>query len=337
MPTVVILLIVLVAIFLVARTLFGPKAPVSAGAPRGGAQSSASTPPPLSVQDALADLASCVRPKETGNMSAVIQVRVTDHAPTDWHLDLADGRCSLAQGRAEEAPLTVTASTQTWIELAAKRMSFATAYMKGNVQAEGDTGILMRLDDEFSGPIDRSRRPTVSRAASAGAEETVIIGDQTTARETNVAGSHQGHLPNQAMLDALRAVRDDPNLTPEERRAAIMNALQQKLGPNANVRVGGDGSITTSVSSSAHGAISPDEVRAAIRQALANLPPGASRAQKIEAIRTALQNVPNAGNYAALLGLFSAGHAATGHHEGIGGELTGALLEGFLENLFGGG
>lgn len=157
--SIVILVIFLVIVLLVVRGQFWSRAPSGTlQSPSGASATVPKAPPPRNVEDALADLATCVRPKETGNLSTVVQVRIEDHIPADWHFQLGNGECTLLQGMATDAPLTVGASAETWIDLAAKRISFTSAYMKGNLRVQGDNVILLRLDDEFSGPVDASRR-----------------------------------------------------------------------------------------------------------------------------------------------------------------------------------
>lgn len=137
----------------------------------------------------------------------------------------------------------------------------------------------------------------------------------------------QALLPGEALAEVLRVVRDNPNLSRRERHAAIVRALRESVG-------------------STEGRANLEAVKSAIQKAVAGLPPGASRAQKLDAVRTALSEVPGAEHYAMLLSMV--GHSGTGHNAGIGGLLGGALLEGisgevagtlvegFLENLLDG-
>ncbi len=316
MSTIVILVIILVVVFLVARGLFAARTPSrSLPSPRGALATPPPAPPSRNVEEALADLATCVRPKETGNLSTVVQARIEDHTPADWHFDLNNGECTLLQGIAENAPLTVRASAESWIDLAAKRTSFNSAYLKGNLRVEGDNVILMRLDDEFSGPVDPSRRRPVHQAARVSIQETATAGDDAAAADSDDAAQGQALLPGEALAEVLRVVRDNPNLTRQGRQAAIARALRESVG-------------------SAEGRASLEDAKTAIQKAVAGLPPGASRAQKLEAIRTALSAVPGAEHYAVILGMLGPG--ATGHFRGIGGEAAGMLVEGFLESLLGG-
>jgi hypothetical protein len=313
LSTAIILVIVLVVIFFLVRGLLGSR-PSSRSASFPGSTSASATLPPQNVEDALADLATCVRPKETGNLSTVVQVRIQDHTPADWHFDLSNGECSLLEGPSEVARLTITASTRTWIDLAAKRMSFSSAYMKGDLRVEGDNVIVMRLDDEFSGPVDPSRHRAVRRAVSASIEERATTGDDAAAPDSDATGS-QALLPGEALAEVLRVVRDNPNLTRRERHAAIVRALRESVG-------------------STEGRASLEDAKTAIQKAVAGLPPGASRGQKLEALRTALSAVPGAEHYAVILSVLGPGGA--GHSSGIGGEAAGMLVEGFLESLLGG-
>jgi hypothetical protein len=315
MPLVIVfILIVLVALILIARSRRTPTAPVAYPAVQpGSAVSSGPSRSTQNVEEALALLATCVHPQGAGDLRTVVQVRVTDHVPADWHFDLDQGTCSLGMGLAADPRLTLTASTQSWLELAAKRLSFAGAAMNGRVQSEGDTAILMRLDNEFSGS------PDPSRLASAPATRQPALGEPTSAN----------------ILEAIKAANVAPNASPAERRAAIVEALRSNLSAGADVRISTEESISAESLPSAfsvRAAHLSTDVRAAVRQALDDLPPGATREQKMAAIRAAVQQVPNASHIIAMLDAQGSGHAG-----GIRGELVGHLFEGLLESLLGDG
>jgi hypothetical protein len=122
----------------------------------------------------------------------------------------------------------------------------------------------------------------------------------------------------QTLFGALEAARADGTLTSDQRRAAIVAAMRHNL------------------TSGAPGSMPLSEVQLAVQQALRDLPSGATREQKLAAIRAAIQSVPSASQFVALLDHQVAGQK-TGSHEGLGAGLAGALLEGVLDTLLGGG
>jgi hypothetical protein len=337
--TVIMIVIVLVAVILVTRRLFRQKDRASSWIAGDEARPLASAQQPTADGiGALVDLATSVRPRGTSDLTKVIQIRITDQVPADWHFDLAQGQCSLAQGRSDGASLTLSASAQTWRELAAKRISFAGAYMKGSVQAEGDNGILMRLDDEFSGPVDPTRRAEVYKGQDqdlatidapwqgvgpttdvrTAEDGPITVG--TTSISTSSSGTTSGDDMRAALFAALGGL--PPGSSREQQKEALRAALvsHQSLG---NLLAG-------ATPAQQSGAI---RISLVIRKALANLPPNATPAQKREAIRAALGE--------AAFGTGVLGEGTTGHQPGVGDKLTETVLEGLaetlLEGLFGGG
>jgi hypothetical protein len=316
-PALVILVVVLVAIVLIVRGRSGQNIPtVTAPTPNRSRVSMSTEPPPQNVEDALALLATCVHPRETGNLTTVVQVHVADPVPAEWHLDLDRGNCSLVRGRAGTTPLALTASARTWTDVATKRLSFASAYMNGSLRAEGDTSVLWSLDGEFSGPPDPSRRSSEPLAQNAAGDETSApIGGATTA---DAPGQQM-----EAILEAVRRRRAESGLSPADPSMISGEASGVPTNP-----------FHMFAAASSNPAFDRRALQEAIRKAVQELPPGASRQQKAEAIRAALGDVPNAGLIADALARHRGEKADRG--EGIREELAGALLEGILGSLFDG-
>jgi hypothetical protein len=329
MLTFIFLVVVLLAIVLVARAAFAPKRsaitmPRAIPDPPQGF----SRPTSQDGPDALADLATCARPRGYSDLTAVVQVRIADDARADWHLDFVGGQCTLTQGTAEGAPVTVSAKAQAWRELAAKRVSFAGAYMNGTIQVEGDNAIVMRLDDALSGPVDSSRRMVAGPGTPAVVAPPLSSspdGGEQVAGDDLVTPSTAG-LPNQAQANAsavdLRAAVQEAlkNLPPNATREQKMEAIRSVLASH-----GGLEGLSLMTSRAQFSGQLQNVL--AIRAALANLPPGATAEQKRAALRAAI-------------GQGGSGQEAAGSHEGIGAHLGGAMFEGIaeavLEGLVGG-
>jgi hypothetical protein len=281
----------------------------------------------LNVEQALLLLATRTQPRGAANLRTVVQVRITDHVPSDWKLDLAEGRCTVVAGTDTSTPLTIAAPSQIWVDLAESRTSFAGLAMKGTIQFEGDASILMRLDDEFSGPVDSSRLVSLSSEAMNPARS----GPTATTDEANLTTTQPSvAAKGNPFLEALQEARSNPNLSPAERRAAMIEAFQHSTRQGLESNVTATGSIAgglasmLAMSSGVHGGAN---VRAAIQAALRDLPPGATREQKIAAIRSAVQKVSI---------VTSSGEHPGSTSEGFREALAGSVIEGLLESFLGG-
>ena len=290
--------------------------------------------PPIAqnAEQALALLASCAHPQGFGDLTTIVQARIADQGPVDWHFNFTAGTCALVRGPADGASLTISATSQVWRDLAAKRIGFASALMKGSLHSEGDTGVLMQLDGAFAGPPDESLLVGSHQTQPSPEEESQIAMSNPAVAEA----LHPLMRDNQALLDVLRAAQKNPNLSAAERQAEIVEAIRHNLGPGAEALTNReDGSVENtfrSVPASTDSKSTARDVRRAIQEAVRNLPPGATREQKMAAIKAAIGTMPNAGPFAAMLEGNTSGSV-----KGIGGKAAEIMIEGLLEGLLGGG
>lgn len=318
--SIVILIVVLVAIVLIARSQRARILPRAGADPAPTnvtnlAFKSVGHQSPRNAEEALALLATRAYPQGERNLTTIVQTHVTDQTPGDWQLDLDHGRCALIPGLAEAAPLALSASTAHWIDLATQRISFASAVMKGAVRAEGDLSIAMSLDGEFAGPPDYSRLSSVRQAGSNPTNEP----DGSTEDGT---GGWLSDLPTSPWTPEPTAP-DGPGMSDGKPISPAPMRLEVRRTEDGKSKV-----VRMSVVSETSGAIDPEALRSTIRQALLELPAGATREQKAEAIRAALRDVPNAEPLAAILA-----RGGLGFKTGAAG-IGGALLEGLIESLF---
>lgn len=284
-----------------------------------------------STEHALAVLASCARPRGIGDLTTVIQVRVADEGLAAWQFNFTNGACALLRGTTDEASLTISADSEVWRDLAAKRIGFSGARMKGSLQTEGDLGILMKLDAAFAGAPDES--------LFAGASQPPLSLDEglsgTILNPGGVDASRPVVMDTRALIDAVRAAKQNPNLSPAERQAAMLEAVRHNLGPGAvagiNQADGTVGNSFTSFTISTDSTAAGSDFRRSIQEAMSNLPPGATREQKLAAVKAALATNPNGAPFAAMLDA-----NGSESHRGMGGKIAELMIEGLLEGLLGG-
>jgi putative sterol carrier protein len=65
-----------------------------------------------------------------------------------WKVDVKDGQVSVAEGGGE-ADVTISASEETFGEIASGDMNATTAYMTGKLKVKGDMGAAMKLQKLF--------------------------------------------------------------------------------------------------------------------------------------------------------------------------------------------
>jgi putative sterol carrier protein len=65
-----------------------------------------------------------------------------------WKVDVKDGQVSVAEGGGD-ADATITASEETFGQIASGDMNATTAYMTGKLKVKGDMGAAMKLQKLF--------------------------------------------------------------------------------------------------------------------------------------------------------------------------------------------
>src|SRR5689334_2512162 len=124
---VVLLFVAVVVIWIVLRSGGGKGSTAIPAASSGAAWARPLGQTSQNVEQALGLLATCAQPRGVANLRTAVQLRISDHVPSDWHYELGGGSCTLVTGPATDPSVTITATSQIWIELAQKKLSFSGA------------------------------------------------------------------------------------------------------------------------------------------------------------------------------------------------------------------
>ncbi len=84
-----------------------------------------------------------------GDLEAVIQFEVSQENFTA-HLVISGGSCTHQEGPAQRPDLVIKTPAQVWLDISEGRKQGQAAFTAGEFTAEGDLGILLRLDKLFS-------------------------------------------------------------------------------------------------------------------------------------------------------------------------------------------
>jgi putative sterol carrier protein len=83
-------------------------------------------------------------------LKAVIQYDITGEGGGTYHVEIADGTCSVKEGAAAAPQLTLTMGAQDWIDMVTGKLNPQMAFMSGKLKHRGDMPLLMRLGGLFS-------------------------------------------------------------------------------------------------------------------------------------------------------------------------------------------
>jgi len=117
---------------------------------------------PRNILQAIEGMALSLNPDEAKDLTAVIQFKITGESAGEYYLTVADGKCDFNIGLAAEPSLTITTPADVWLKIARKEMNGAMALMTGKYKANGQMGLLMKMDNLFS------RQPTEAELAEKG-------------------------------------------------------------------------------------------------------------------------------------------------------------------------
>ena len=102
-----------------------------------------------SVKEFFDGLGSQFKADKAAGLSAVYQFDIAGDDGGQWHADIADGACSVAEGEADAPNITITAGDEDWLSIVNGRLNPQMAFMTGKLKVKGDMGLAMRLQSIF--------------------------------------------------------------------------------------------------------------------------------------------------------------------------------------------
>jgi putative sterol carrier protein len=101
------------------------------------------------VKEVFDALASRFRADKAAGVNATIQYEITGDQGGTWHAVIKDGTCTVSAGAAPSANLTLTMSSQDWLDMVGGKLSGQMAFMAGKLKLKGDMGLAMKIGGMF--------------------------------------------------------------------------------------------------------------------------------------------------------------------------------------------
>ncbi|BCV21289.1 NAD(P)H-dependent oxidoreductase [Moorella sp. Hama-1] len=120
---------------------------------------------PRTCREAVLGMPAAFNPAAAGNLKAVLQISLSGEGGGDYHLVIAGGSCKAFEGRSVEATTTINAPADVWLRIARGELDGAAALMQGLYRVTGDFGLMMRMNELFSGPATGAAAPAPARPA----------------------------------------------------------------------------------------------------------------------------------------------------------------------------
>lgn len=89
------------------------------------------------------------RPEKAVGVDAVIQYHLTGEGGGDYIITIRDGKCTVAEGTAENPTMTLTADAEDFKGVLTGKLDGMKAFMEGRLKLAGDLNLAMKLTSFF--------------------------------------------------------------------------------------------------------------------------------------------------------------------------------------------
>jgi putative sterol carrier protein len=97
------------------------------------------------ITDFIARMAGAFIPEKAVGVDANIQLKLTGAQAAEWYVTIQNGKCTVTQGTAPMAKLTVTADSGDFIKIFTGQLDGMQAFMQGKLKLAGDMSLAMKL------------------------------------------------------------------------------------------------------------------------------------------------------------------------------------------------
>lgn len=102
------------------------------------------------VRKLMDNMPGAFKPEKAVGVDAVIQYKLTGEDASVWTSQIADGKCTVEEGPAENPTLTIIMDANDYVDMMAGRLDGMQAFMMGKIKVEGDIMLASRLMTMFN-------------------------------------------------------------------------------------------------------------------------------------------------------------------------------------------
>lgn len=101
------------------------------------------------VKETFDAMAGRFRAEKAAGVNATIQYDITGDQGGTWNAVIKDGACTVVSGAAAAPSLTLSMSSQDWLDMVGGKLSGQMAFMSGKLKLKGDMGLAMKIGGLF--------------------------------------------------------------------------------------------------------------------------------------------------------------------------------------------
>ena len=103
----------------------------------------------ITVEQLVRNHEKAFKPEAAEGVDAVIQYHLTGDEGGDWIVTIRDGKCTVAEGQAENPKMTMTADAQDFKDVLTGKVNGMNYFMQGKLKLAGDLNLAMKLMQMF--------------------------------------------------------------------------------------------------------------------------------------------------------------------------------------------
>jgi len=104
-----------------------------------------STDTDAKIRKLMADMPNAFKPEKAAGVDATIVYNLTGEDGSVWTSHIADGKCTVEEGEAENPTMTITMDADDYVDMMAGRLDGMQAFMTGKIKVAGDIMLASRL------------------------------------------------------------------------------------------------------------------------------------------------------------------------------------------------
>ncbi len=104
---------------------------------------------PSQAKEVIEALPTAFLPDKAGDIKALVQFALTGDGGGEWALEVADGKCEVREGTADQSDVTLTMDATDFVALVNGQLNPVQAFMGGKIKVTGNVGLVMQLLNWF--------------------------------------------------------------------------------------------------------------------------------------------------------------------------------------------
>ncbi len=103
----------------------------------------------MTVKEAFDNMPATFQKDKAAGMNAVYQFNITGEGGGEWNAVITDGELTVNEGTHDSPSITLTVSSQDWLDVLSGKLNGQMAFMSGKLKIAGNMGLAMKLGTIF--------------------------------------------------------------------------------------------------------------------------------------------------------------------------------------------